>query len=195
MSDTVSNAIKISKDKLSKTFFRIVKNGDSYSIIEYSGLMKSSKTMMFNGWNRHEYLKKYITEDYPIFNVNDFVSFDGIVIEKKTKEELLKSEIIKFIEYYKLNQNLFIKMKEFKTFVLSFCNENFLVFNKFSNYKEAIDNKICQLNIPATEKIKYQSTLIYLINDIYLELDKLKIERSRLFFEDNFKFFLTLIKD
>ena len=103
------NIIENSKNRISKTFFRIVRVDDSsYVIKEYSGPVKSINTMMYNGWNRHSYLKQYINEDYPIFNINDFKSTDGFTIEKKSADDLLRLELMEFIEYYNLNQNLFL---------------------------------------------------------------------------------------
>lgn len=196
MSQTLLNIIENSKKKIAKTFFRIIQIDDSsYTIKEYSGPVKSVQTMMYNGWNRHTYLEKYITEDYPIFNINDFKSIDGYTIEKKSTEDLLRLELMEFIEYYNLNQNLFLKMKEFKKFAIQFCESPFSAFDSFSSYKDTINSNILKLNIPSGDKIKYQSMLISIINDIYLELDKLNIEKSRLFFDNKFKYFFSLIKD
>jgi hypothetical protein len=196
MSQTMLNIIENSKNRISKTFFRIVRVDDSsYVIKEYSGPVKSINTMMYNGWNRHSYLKQYINEDYPIFNINDFKSTDGFTIEKKSDDDLLRLELMEFIEYYNLNQNLFLKVKELKKFALRFCDVSFASFETFSNYQETIIAKLNQLNVPAIDKVKYQSMLVSLVNDVYLELDKLNIEKSRLFFDNKFKYFFSLIKD
>lgn len=187
--------IELSKKKLSKTFFRIVKSDDSYVIKEYVGPTKSVQTMMFNGWNRHSYLIKYINEEYPIFKLSDFKSNDGIRIEKKTNEDVLKNELMEIIEYYNLNQKLFSNVKDFKRIVSNFVTVNFLSYDNFSSYYEAVLKYISLLNISSADKLKYQSSLISLVNDIYLELDKLNIEKSRLVFENKFKYFLSLIKE
>lgn len=196
MSQTMLDIIENSKKRISKTFFRIVKIDDSsYIIKEYSGPVKSIKTMMYNGWNRHSYLKQYINEDYPIFNINDFKSTNGFTIEKKSDDDLLCLELMEFIEYYNLNKNLFLKVKELKKFTLRFCDVSFSSFDSFSNYQETIITKLNQLNVSITDKVKYQSMLVSLVNDVYLELDKLNIEKSRLFFDNKFKYFFSLIKD
>jgi hypothetical protein len=187
--------MEVSKKRISKTFFRIVKSDNSYVLREYVGPTKSIQTMMCEGWNRHTYLTKYINEDYPVFNLNDFKSNDGFTIEKKTNEDFLKGELLEIIEYYNLNQNLFNYVKEFKKIANNLSGNTFLKFERFSDYYDSILKQISILNVPNADKVKYQSTLTSIINKIYLELDKLNIEKSRLVFENKFKYFLSLIKE
>lgn len=195
MSEALINIIEASKKHLSKTFFRIVKVDDSYIIKEYKGVIKSVQTMMYEGWNRHQYLANFINEDYPVFKLSDFKSTNGFTIEKKSENELLKAELMEFIEYFNLNQNLYLKMKELKQFIVNFLSISFTQYEKFSDLNKSIETSISSLTISSNEKIKFQFSYVSLVNDIYLELDKLNIEKSRLFFENKFKYFLSIIKD
>lgn len=74
-----------SKERLKNSFFRICKNdnNDSYKIIQYFGPIKTSTEMMRLGWNNHSYLADEITNEYPIFNISDFISDDRIHSTKK----------------------------------------------------------------------------------------------------------------
>ena len=75
MKRTLQDMIQLTKKKIESTFFKIVKTGDKnnpFIIKEYFGPLKSVKTMMNEGWNRHSYLVDYIDEEYPVFKLSDF---------------------------------------------------------------------------------------------------------------------------
>lgn len=196
MKKSLNDIIESSKQRLQKSFFRIIKIDDSptYTIKEYFGPMKSLTKMMKSGWNRHTYLKEFISEDYPIFNILDFKSTDGITIEKKNEIDLIKEELTEYIEYFKINQKLYDNVKGLKEFLYQFGLTNFGKYKVFSELQNdfliVLSNTVPNL----VDKQKFNSIFINYLNEIYLNLELVNIESSRLFFENKFKYLLSLIK-
>ena len=104
MDISLNDIISKSKNRIANLFFRIVKKDETYEIIQYLGPHKSLATMMSEGWNRHPYLQESIDSSYPIFDINDFKSEDGVRIVKKTPDDEMKNAFKEILEYYNMNK-------------------------------------------------------------------------------------------
>lgn len=187
------DVIERSKKKIASSYFKITKKDDAYQIKQYFGPKYSLSTMMTKGWNIHSYLSNFITDEYPVFNLEDFISDDGIKIRKKTSNEKIKETLKEYVEYYKLNENLAKTIKKLKTFILS-IGVNFNDFSSFDSLSKSIFIKINNLNISQIDK----ANLITEFNDLRIQtfemLETVGIERCHLFFNDSFKMFFILVE-
>ena len=113
MSELCETALK-TIERLKTIYFKIEPNGSDWKIKQYVGPAKMPITMAREGWNRHLYLTKYITNDYPIFDLADFTTKNGIAIEKKSAEDLLKEELNKYIEMLSINSRSCLRYKRLK---------------------------------------------------------------------------------
>lgn len=193
MNNNLTNVIELTKKKLSLTFFKIVKSSDKYEIKEYTGPIKTIHEMMLNGWNIHAYLVKYIDEDYPIFNIFDFKSNDGLIIEKKSDVDFMTEELNEYIQFFKRNPKLFNSIKSMKEFLQQFGISN---FGKYKNFSSLQNDFIMLLNNVSnnTDKQKFNSFFLNLLNDIYMNLEVVNVFHPRLFFENKFIYLISLIK-
>jgi hypothetical protein len=197
MKKTLQMVIKSSKGKIDSSFFKIVKTEDEknpYIIQEYFGPLKSLTTMMKNGWNRHSYLKDFINEDYPVFKLSDFKSTNGFRIEKKTDIDLLKNELERYTEYFKVNNKLYESLKTLKDFLGQFGVANFIKYQTFSDVKNDFMALLNRNMINATDKQKYNAIFIDILNNVYYNLEIINISTPRVFFENKFMYLLSLIK-
>jgi hypothetical protein len=197
MKKTLQDMIQLSKKKLETTFFKIVKIDDKtnqFVIKEYFGPLKSTNTMMREGWNRHMYLSDYINEDYPVFKLSDFKTTNGFRIEKKTETDLLTIELDKYTKYFTTNPKLYESLKRLKEFLQQFGISNFLKYQTFSDVRNDFI-VILSRNIQSqSDKQKFNSIFIDFLNDVYLNLELVNVFASRSFFESKFMFLLSLIK-
>lgn len=180
-----------SKEKVRSSFFRILKDDDSFIIKEYIGPKKSLYKMRNEGWLKFDSLEKEINESYPIFNINDFKAVDDHTIERKTEQDLLKEELTKFLKYYELSNALYESVKNLKKLlmVLSFQYMN------YARFKDVQDNFLGYLNgSNRLDSSKYLSMFSMYTNDVYLQLENLKISNPRKLFDEKFNYFFALIK-
>lgn len=180
-------------DYLNHTYFRIVKDDDSWRIEQYDGPMKYPGTMMREGWNIHPYLSSFISNEYPIFKMSDFFSSDGISIEKKSDEELMKEELYEYIELFNMNRALATAIRQFKNFAVKIYPD----FIKCANFAEAISKMTSIVNNVSASQLDKANMLLNLTqleNEIFKELDKMHFEDARNFFDLKFKYFFMLIR-
>lgn len=192
-----SDIIKKSKFEVLKKFFKIRKlDSGKFVIDEYNGITKSKQIMESDGWYLHPYLVNYINEDYPIFNVLDFKSSDGKKIEKITNEDILTAELIKYYEYLKLSPSLVENIKNFSLFLTQFNFSKNIIFsyNTFTDLKNNFYLKLNNYSLQQNEIEKYNLIFLNFVNEILLNLEKIKINNSHLFWENKFKYFFTLIE-
>jgi hypothetical protein len=197
MKRTLQDMIQLTKKKIESTFFKIVKTGDKnnpFIIKEYFGPLKSVRTMMNEGWNRHSYLVDYIDEEYPVFKLSDFKTTNGFRIEKKTEIDLLTAELNKYTKYFKTNPKLYEALKKLNDFLQQFGITNYMKYQTFSDVKNdflVILSKNVQFQ---SDKLRFNSIFIEFLNDVYLNLELVNVASARLFFENKFMFLLSLIK-
>jgi hypothetical protein len=197
MKKSLQDIIESSKLRLQKSFFQIIKDDNSltkYSIKEYFGPMKSVTTMMKHGWNRHPYLKKYINDEYPVFNIFDFKSVDGITIEKKSEVDVITAELNQYLELFQLNKKLFESTKNLKEFLNQFGFSNYGKYKVFSELQNdfliILGNNISN----QVDKQKFNSFFVTLLNEVYINLELVNISSPRSFFENKFMYLFSLIK-
>jgi len=180
-------------DYLNNAYFKIVKDDDFWKIEQYSGLVKHPGTMMREGWNTHKYLSAYITNEYPIFRLSDFISKDGILIERKTDEDLLKEELYEYIELFNMNRSLATAVRQFKSFAIKIYPD----FLKCDNFTEAMSKMTSVINTVSASQLDKANMLMNLVqleNEIFKELDKMHFEDGRNIFDMKFKYFFMLIR-
>ncbi len=148
--------------------------------------------MMREGWNRHPYLSKFISAEYPIFSINDFKSTDGLFITKKTEDDLMKDTFKEIYEYYNTNKALVNAFAKFKKFI-SKLNVDFMKYSFFDELINAMRNDIMNMSLDQSSKATLQFELVNMMFDIHSELENTNIEKPTHFLSDKFKYFLMLI--
>jgi hypothetical protein len=197
MMRTIQETIQHSKKKLENTFFSIKKideENNKFIIKEYFGPLKSIKTMMANGWNKHSYLTDYINEDYPVFKLSDFKSINGFEIVKKSEIDILTVELDKYSKYFQVNQKLYEAVKKLKDFLCQFGISNFMKYQRFSDVKNDFLIILSKNLQSSSDKQRLNSIFIEILNDVYINLELVNVLSSRLFFENKFMFLLSLVK-
>ena len=182
--------IQNSKRRVSQSFFKIVKNGNEYSIIKYFGPKKSLFQMMSDGWRQFDGLKNEINESYPVFDINDFKAVDERTIIKKSENDLLKEELTEFLKYFELSNNLYNAVKNLKN-LLNSLSIKYMEFEKFSDLQNAFTSSIKSNSIEGSRYLTLFSTYV---ENIYLQLEKIKVSSPRDLFDKKFNYFLAFIK-
>ena len=180
-----------SKKKIMESFFKIVKNDDdSYSIIEYFGPKKSLAQMMKEGYKRFESLKNELNETYPIFDINDFKAIDENTLIKKTENDLIKEELVKYLKYYELSPSLYSSVKKLKELLIS-LSIKYVDYNTFSELQNTFNSSI---NSRSIEGSKYLTLFSTCVENVYLQMEKINISSPRDLFDKNFNYFIALIR-
>lgn len=192
--DDLKSVIAKSKKKIANQYFKIKNANGIYSIEQYFGLIMPTMKMAASGWYRHPYLEKYIDETYPIFNLDDFASTNGVEIIKKDQKEKAKDELLEYSNYFSMNNKLAISIKNLKLF-LNALKIDFRKFQSFSEMITAINTFLNSLGISQLDKSNYILKFTILINDFFLQIESLKIENPRTFIDEKFKFLFLLINE
>lgn len=189
--ENLEEIILNSKRRIMETFFKVIKNeDDSYSIIEYFGPKKSLAQMMKEGYRRFESLKNEINESYPIFDINDFKAIDENTLIRKSENDLIKEELVKYIKYYELSNSLYETVKKLKELMIS-LSIKYVEFSSFSELQNFFNSKI---NFNTIEGSKYLTLFSTYVENIYLQLEKINISSPRELFNKNFNYFIALIR-
>lgn len=187
---TLDDIINNSKKQLSSIFYKIVKDGDKFRIKKYAGPKKSFKTMTAEGWLSCKSLEAAINEDYPVFNLDDFKAVNENTLVKRSDQDLLQDELLLYIKYFKLSNDLYLATKNLKD-LLTILNINSEEYDNFSEIYELVLNSMDQKR---AESVKCVSLFTIYVNKIYLGLEKLNISNPRTLFDEKFNYFFALIK-
>lgn len=180
-----------SKRKIMETFYKIEKNDDdTFSIIEYFGPKKSLSQMMREGYKRFESLKNEINESYPIFDINDFKAVDLNTLIKKSENDLIKDELVKYLKYYDMSPALYEVVKKLKELLIS-RSIKYVEYNTFSELQNVFNSSF---NSNSIEGSKYLTLFSTYVEQIYLYLEKINISSPRDLFDKNFNYFIALIR-
>ena len=187
---TLNEVILNTKRQLRNSFFKVIQDGDKFIIKEYFGPKKSLYKMHIDGWNRFDSIISEINESYPIFNIKDFKAIDKNTIVKKTEHDYLEEELVRYIKYFELSDDLFNAVKSLKEILIA-LNINYMSYGNFTDVQNIVTTT---LNNNRLDGSKYLSLFSNNVNSVYLELEKLKIRNPRNLFNEKFNFFFALIK-
>lgn len=183
-----------SKKKLENQYFKITNSNGLFSIEQYFGLILPTSKMNQNNWYKHPYLANYINDEYPIFDIHDFESTNGVSITKKSDNTKIKDELLEYSNYFLMNPKLSVTIKSIKQF-LTLLKIDFKNFTDFSNLYEYTIKYINSLTISNLDKTNYLIIFFQNVNDFYLIIESLNIEQPRTFINNKFKYLFLLINE
>jgi hypothetical protein len=137
-------------------------------------------------------LKNFINESYPILDINDFKSEDGICIVKKSEDDEMKDELKEIVEYYNMNRCLYAEFIGFKK-ILDALSIDFLKFQTFESLHDFVKSSIEKMSILQTDKANFMMKLAESEMSIIRELEKMNIDRPLYFLSKKFKHFLIVV--
>jgi len=194
MNISINDIITKSKNRIDNLYFRIVKKDDEdeYDIIQYVGPHKSATTMMIEGWNKFLQLKSFINVDYPVFDINDFKSIDGLNIIKKDDDDITKDAFKEILEYCNMNRNLIDAFSSLKKF-LQKIKVDFFKYKSFDEVISFSKSYIESLSLSQIDKANLIFELTNLRIKIFEELEKMNVESPVRFLSEKFKYFLMVV--